>query len=264
MTLQSGFPGQKRQSGWNVTVSCPTGNSERSPSRLDESRVPRASEQSFGAAAKPDIMRTQVRKRAALPAAFLPSPAAGPPASKVVIEVPGPVPLRISQNRNRGGITLPVRPAEEEDRQRLSFDVLPLDAVNMAADELGVVLPLGLCRGAHAAILRTFRSDGCVVAARALPFAHCRSPVICSAISLESGTKSTSTSPMVKSEGASSSANARYMASTKSCSISAPVSPSVELLNCARSNCRVSLPCLVTWISQIVSRSSRFGRSTKK
>ncbi len=187
-----------------------------------------------------------------------------PTTSQVVVEVPGPISLWVGKYNEVCRLAVVPLAAEEEDRQGLVIEFLPLDPGDGSSDKLGVVVPFDWSRGAHAAILLTFRSDGCVVAFRALPFAHCRSPVICSAISFESATKSTSTSPTVKSEGSSSSANARYMASMNTCSISAPVSPSVDLLNCARSNCRGSRRCLVTWICQISSRSSRFGRSTKK
>ena len=53
----------------------------------------------------------------------------------------------------------------------------------------------------QAAIRLPFFSGSLLVAVLALPFDHCRSRVICSSISLDKGTKSTSTVPRVRSVG---------------------------------------------------------------
>ena len=121
--------------------------------------------------------------------------------SEVVLQMPRPVPLGITEHDGVRGLTVPSDSIEDKDRQSLPFQVLPLDSQDRSSHELLVILPLDSRWFAHAAILRSFRSDDCVVALLALPFAHSRSPVICSDMSLDSGTKSTRTSPMVRSPG---------------------------------------------------------------
>src|ERR1035437_7713266 len=88
----------------------------------------------------------------------------------------------------------------------------------------------------HAAIFLPFLPSAADVAILALPFAHVRNAVICSAMSFDSGTRSFNTRDTVRSVGSCSSANAAYMASMNVCSISLPVKPSVALASADISN----------------------------
>src|SRR5688500_819836 len=112
--------------------------------------------------------------------------------------MPRSVAFRLSEDRDGRGVAVAVRTGEKQDRERLPLQIFPNDGGDLAADELRIMPTLDGCRRAHAAILRVLRSAGGVVAGRARPFAQVRRAVIDSPMSLESGTKSTSTSPMVR------------------------------------------------------------------
>ena len=58
----------------------------------------------------------------------------------------GSVTLGVAHDGGGREPSLAILSAEDEDRQRVPPEVLPLDCVDLSAHELGVVLPLEWCR----------------------------------------------------------------------------------------------------------------------
>lgn len=90
--------------------------------------------------------------------------------------------------------------------------------------------------GNHAVIFRPFLPSATDVAIRALPLAHCRNTVICSAMNSDNGTESFSTMDTVKSVGSLPPAKAAYMTSTEHLKSLAPLRSAICLF-----------PLIVSW-----------------
>ena len=78
-----------------------------------------------------------------------PASAYGESGSEIVIEVTGAIALRVHEHSGAGDISITIPAAEDEDRQRLPFDFLPLDRSDLPPDQFCVLLAFDFCRRAH-------------------------------------------------------------------------------------------------------------------
>ena len=69
--------------------------------------------------------------------------------SQIVIQMTWAVALRVHEHGGRGDVSITIPAVEDEDRQSLSFDFLPLDRSDLSAHKFAVVLALNACRRAH-------------------------------------------------------------------------------------------------------------------
>ena len=69
--------------------------------------------------------------------------------SQIVIQMAGAVALWVHEHGGCGDISIAIPAVEDEDRQSLSFDFLPLDRSDLSAYKFAVVLALNACRCAH-------------------------------------------------------------------------------------------------------------------
>jgi hypothetical protein len=72
------------------------------------------------------------------------------PESQIVIQMSRPVAFGVRKHSGGGGVSVAIPASEQEDRERLTLQLLPHDGDDLPPDELRVMVALDFRRRAHA------------------------------------------------------------------------------------------------------------------